>query len=46
MMIQLKNIRPLPRDGATISRTSIGWVLIGGDRHKVTFNDIWILSQE
>jgi hypothetical protein len=40
------NRRPLARDGASIVRLFDGWVLFGGDRHKSTFNDTWILSQK
>ena len=45
-MMKLKNIRPLQRDGCSITRISDGWILFGGDRHKVTFNDTWLLAQE
>jgi hypothetical protein len=23
-----------------------GWVLFGGDRYKVTFNDAWIINRD
>ncbi len=37
---------PLPRDGATIVEGFEGWVLFGGDRYKVTFNDSWIINRD
>lgn len=38
-------MKPLARDGATMTPLKEGWILFGGDRHKATFNDIWILNK-
>lgn len=44
--MQKKNVRPLPRDGATIVEGFEGWILFGGDRYKVTFNDTWLINRD
>jgi hypothetical protein len=44
--LKKKNIRPLPRDGATIVDGYEGWILFGGDRYKVTFNDAWLINRD
>ena len=44
--LKKKNTRPLPRDGASIVEGFEGWVLFGGDRYKVTFNDAWLINRD
>jgi hypothetical protein len=36
--------RPVQRNGFTLTQTDTGWILFGGDRHRLTINDLWYLN--
>ena len=40
-----KSERPLPRDGFSCVEIDMGWLIFGGDRHKVSYNDSWYLNK-
>lgn len=40
-----KKNRPLPRNGFSVVATEQGWFIIGGDRHRASFNDVWLLNR-
>ena len=38
-------MRPKARDGFSLVPLEQGWLVFGGDRNKVSFNDAWFLSK-
>ena len=42
----IKKNRPLPRNGFSAVATERGWFIIGGDRHRASFNDMWLLNKK
>jgi hypothetical protein len=38
--------RPLARDGFSFLEIEQGWLVFGGDRNKVSFNDFWFMSKD